>query len=404
MRLMTRLRAALVLALVPGLAVSACASGSGGSGGSSAGSGDSPFTVVVVAPMSGQLAAYGAFTKAAYMASVATVNARGGILGHKVTITVLDDQGNPTTGVSVLQEYLSTHSKPDLVYPGAASPEVQGTAPFLASQGILTVSAAALPSMDNPSKYPLYFSTNTHNTASVTKIVDYIRQHGYTRVGIISSDDTIGDQISAGMAAATKGTGLQVSTVLFPPNALDVTPEVEKLKADNPQVVVMDAVGSLTLLVLNARQNIGWDVPFIGGVNSGGADFSQVSSAALKNVFVTVYAIQQWVPPSQRTAAFNSFYSAVKKQGPLVYSTFYYAVDYDPLQVVSVAAQQAQSINPQKIAAALQNLKQPADPPWVLFRDEGYSSTNHLNTSTTADYAIVPATPLAQGFTGGTGA
>jgi ABC-type branched-subunit amino acid transport system substrate-binding protein len=165
----------------------------------------------------------------------------------------------------------------------------------------------------------------------------------------------------------------------------------------------MDAVGPLTLLVLNARQSIGWTIPFIGGVNSGGADFSQVSSAALKNVFVTVYAIQQYVAPAQRTAAFNSVYSAVKSEGPLVYSTFYYAVDYDPLQVVSVAAAQAKSLDPQKIAAALQNLTQPASPPWVLFKDEGYSTTTHLNTSTTGDYAIVPATPLNQGFTGGTG-
>jgi branched-chain amino acid transport system substrate-binding protein len=406
MRRLTRLKAAMLLALAPGLALAACSSGSGGSSGSSGSStsASSPFTVVVVAPMSGQLAAYGAFTKAAYLASVKTVNARGGILGHKVVATILDDQGNPTTGVSALQAYLSSHPKPDLVYPGAASPEVQGTAPYLASQGILTVSAAALPSMDDPSKYPLYFSTNTHNTASLTQIVDYVKAHGYTRVGIISSDDTIGDQITTGMAAATKGTGLTVSTVLFPPTALNVTPEVEKLKADNPQVVIMDAVGPLTLLVLNARQSIGWSIPFIGGVNSGGADFSQVSSAALKNVFVTVYAIQQYVAPAQRTVAFNSFYSAVKSEGPLVYSTFYYAVDYDPLQVVSVAAAQAKSLDPQKIAAALQDLKQPASPPWVLFKDEGYSTTTHLNTSTTGDYAIVPATPLNQGFTGGTGA
>ena len=405
MRRLTRLKAAMLLALAPGLALAACSSGSSGSNGSSgsSGSASSPYTVVVVAPMSGQLAAYGAFTKQAYLASVKTVNARGGILGHKVVATVLDDQGNPTTGVSVLQAYLSSHPKPDLVYPGAASPEVQGTAPYLASQGILTVSAAALPSMDDPSKYPLYFSTNTHNTASLTKIVSYIKAHGYTRVGIISSDDTIGDQITAGMATVTKGTSLKVNTVLFPPTALDVTPEVEKLKAFNPQVVVMDAVGPLTLLILNARQNIGWTIPFIGGVNSGGADFSQISSAALKNVFVTVYAIQQYVAPTQRTAAFNNFYSAVKSGGPLVYSTFYYAVDYDPLQVVSVAAQQANSLDPHKIAAALQDLTQPANPPWVLFKHEGYSTTTHLNTSTTADYAIVPATPLDQGFTGGVG-
>jgi branched-chain amino acid transport system substrate-binding protein len=353
--------------------------------------------------MSGQLAAYGAFTKAAYLASVNVANAHGGILGKKVTATILDDQGDPTTGVSVLQAYLSTHPKPDLVYPGAASPEVQGTAPFLANHGILTVAAAALPTMNNPSKYPLYFSTNTENTASLTKIVDYVKQHGYHTIGLISSQDTIGDQLSQGIATVTKGTGLRVDSVAFPPTALDVTPELEKLKASQPDVVIMDAVGALTLRILTARENIGWDIPFIGGVNSGGADFSQVDSAALKNVFVTVYSIQKWLPLNQETQAFKTFYAAVKKEGPLVFSTFYYAIDYDPLQVVSVAAQEANSTDPKKIAAVLENLKQPANPPWVLFKHEGYSSTDHLNTSTPADYAIVPATPLDQGYTGGVG-
>jgi ABC-type branched-subunit amino acid transport system substrate-binding protein len=108
--------------------------------------------------------------------------------------------------------------------------------------------------------------------------------------------------------------------------------------------------------------------------------------------------------PDQRTAPFNTFYNAILKQedNKLAFSNFYYAVDYDPLQVVSVAAKQAGSTDPKKIAAALENLTQPADAdkPWVLFNTEGYSSTNHLNVSTADDYAIVQATPLNQGFTG----
>src|SRR4051812_13292368 len=158
-----KLKAATALTAVGMLALSACGNGGDSSGGSS----DDTFDVVVVAPMSGQLAAYGDFTTAAYRASGAVVNDRGGILGKKVKMTVLDDKGDPTTGVSVLSAYLSSHDTPDLVYPGAASPEVQGTAPFLARKNILTVAAAALPTMNDPEKYPLYFSVNTDNSTSI---------------------------------------------------------------------------------------------------------------------------------------------------------------------------------------------------------------------------------------------
>jgi branched-chain amino acid transport system substrate-binding protein len=393
-----QLRAGFALATVAMFGLSACGGDSGAS------STDDTFDVVVVAPMSGQLAVFGDFTTAAYQASVDVVNARGGILGKKVNMTVLDDKGDPTTGVSVLSAYLSKNEDPDLVYPGAASPEVQGIAPFLNKKGLLSVSAAALPTMNDPEKYPLYFSVNTDNATSLDKVVEYVEEQGWSKIGLISSNDTIGDQITSGLDKATEGSDLAVDKVLFPPDALDVTAELEKLKASDPDVVVMDAIGELTLRVVQAREDIGWDIPVIGGVNSSGADFSKVDASALEGVQVVTYGVQRWVEPDQRTEAFNTFYDAVLKEedNELAFSNFYYAVVYDPLQLVAVAAEQAKSTEPEKIAEALENLEQPADEdkPWVLFETEGFSHDNHLNVSTADDYAIVQATPLDQGFTG----
>lgn len=394
-----KLHLIIVLTTVTALLLSAC-----GGGGSTSSSGQKTFDVVVVAPMSGQLASYGTFTEAAYRASVDVVNARGGILGRQVKMTVLDDKGDPTTGVSALSAYLSTNAKPDLVYPGATSSEVQGTAPFLAKKGILAVSAAALPAMNNPAMYPLYFSTNTDQKPAVDKIVQYVKSKGWTKIGLISSNDQAGDQISANLDKAVGGTGLVVDKVLFSPNALDVTPEMQKLRADAPDVVLMDAVGEKTLRIVKARQGIGWKIPVIGGVQSGGADFSKVDPIALDGIQTAIFAMQKFVPIQNRSNSFNTFYEAVLKaeHNNLNFSLYYYGVDYDTLQVVAVAAQQAQSTDLKQIGAALENLKQPneADRPWVLFKREGFSPDNHLNVSTADDYAIVPATPLNQGFTG----
>src|SRR5699024_10480668 len=149
--------------------------------------------------------------------------------------------------------------------------------------GVLMMSAAALPSMNDPEKYPLYFSTNTDNKTSLTKIINYIKSEGWTKIGLISSNDTIGDQISTGLNTLVEDTNLTIDKVLFPPDALDLTAEVEKLKASDPDVVVMDAVGKLTLRIVQAREDIGWDIPIISGINSSGADFSKIDQSALKD-------------------------------------------------------------------------------------------------------------------------
>ena len=46
---------------------------------------------------------------------------QGGILGHKIVVKSINDNGNPQTGTSELIKYLSSNPKPNNFYPGAES-------------------------------------------------------------------------------------------------------------------------------------------------------------------------------------------------------------------------------------------------------------------------------------------
>jgi branched-chain amino acid transport system substrate-binding protein len=91
-------------------ASSSSSSASGGSSSSSSGSASntaskSPFKVVMVADTSGPTKVYGTVDVASIQESAKYWNARGGILGHPITVTVLNDNGDETTAVSVLDQY-----------------------------------------------------------------------------------------------------------------------------------------------------------------------------------------------------------------------------------------------------------------------------------------------------------
>src|SRR5712691_6596261 len=105
------------LGAVVALAASACGSSSSGGSGAQSG-GAQKFVVLDVTALSGPLAVIGDPEVQATKAAVNYLNSRGGLSGHKIVLQLKDDQGDASTAVSVVQQALSSGTKPDLVLPG----------------------------------------------------------------------------------------------------------------------------------------------------------------------------------------------------------------------------------------------------------------------------------------------
>src|SRR5277367_3857075 len=90
------------------MSVAACSSSgssadaSSGSSASSSGSSEGTYNVFAVEALSGPDAPYGQAAGDAVKAAVDVINSSGGVLGHKVVLTMKDDAGDPTTAVTLL--------------------------------------------------------------------------------------------------------------------------------------------------------------------------------------------------------------------------------------------------------------------------------------------------------------
>src|SRR5271169_1229126 len=151
------------------MSVAACGSTGSPAGASSAGaSSASPaspgsssggtYNVFAVEALSGPDAAYGQAAGDAVKAAVDVINNSGGVLGHKVVLTMKDDTGDPTQAVTLLEAELAGPTKPDLVVPGLFSTETVPLVPITTKAGILSVAPGDAQSLDDPAKYPLHFS------------------------------------------------------------------------------------------------------------------------------------------------------------------------------------------------------------------------------------------------------
>ncbi len=101
--------AAVAAALAGTLCACSSTSGSAGSSGSSGAS--APVVIGASIPLTGGLAGFGSFEKWGYQHAVDQVNAAGGIaiagVKHKVKLVLLDDQTNPNTTVTNVQQLIT---------------------------------------------------------------------------------------------------------------------------------------------------------------------------------------------------------------------------------------------------------------------------------------------------------
>ena len=112
----TRFLSIPAVTAVAALALAACSSSGGGSsGGSSSPTGSAPITIGASLSQTGDFSADGQAFQRGYQLWASEVNANGGLLGHKVNLTFLNDQSDPTT-VTTNYTKLITQNKVNFVF------------------------------------------------------------------------------------------------------------------------------------------------------------------------------------------------------------------------------------------------------------------------------------------------
>jgi branched-chain amino acid transport system substrate-binding protein len=377
---MRRLITCAAVGLVSAAALSAC--GSSASSGSSGAS--SPYRVLALIALSGPTALDGKAEEVGVKAAVTVVNQHGGILGHPVALTVVNDNGDATTALTDVTQAIDGSSPPSLVLAGTDGAETDAVTPLLAQHKILSVE----PTIATRSYSPSYAPYNFSDTATATELSTAFTQgaislSGAKAVGILLPDDALGTLSEAPEEAVLNKDGVKYYVATYPAGGTDFSPELLRLKSDNVQAVLATGLGTDAGTIMSSRAKIAWSVPVYGdGTVATSNVGALVPAADLTNVQVFAFPVEKYLAPAQRTTAFNTFFSAVQKQngGPLSLAMYAYSAEYDVLPLVQLAAKQAGSTDTAALASALQKLPSKATGLYVTFPVEQFSSDDHALT------------------------
>jgi len=389
------------------MSVAACSSSgssadapSGSSASSSGSSAGVTYSVFAVEALSGPDAAYGQAAGDAVKAAVDVINSSGGVLGHKVVLTMKDDAGDPTTAVTLLESELAGPTKPNLVVPGLFSTETVPLVPITTKAGILTVAPGASNELDNPAKYPLHFSTTPLGSSTAAGLIAEMKSKGYTKIGIAVTDEEHGLSTETYLQADAKAASMTTTAVQLSTTAIDATSQVEQLMAAKPQVVIFVMNGASNGVLLKARATLGWTVPFYS--ETAGTSFNvgaQVPPADWRNVYLQAQSFLVYGNPETQTPQFKTFSAALSKYVPQVTQGMaLYVNPYDPLLVWAAAANKAKSVDPQKVAAAIQTLTNSSQVPNYVGQGTLYGGDAHFPNFTPSDFVYVPVGPYVDGL------
>lgn len=360
-----------------------------------------PIVLGVSTPLSGPTAADGQSTVESFdNVTLKQFDAEypSGILGHQVTLKVINDQGTVPGAVAAANELVADHVT--AIITATYNSEAVSDQLAIFSKAKLPVIGVEteLPQYTNTAKYPYFFSTGPDDAEEGAASALWFKNSGFTKIGVLS--DGIPAEETAVSLIESETHKLDpkakfVKTVTITPDSVDDTAAITELKAANPQVLIV-YIGEGYGPVWQAMQAENWSPTILADAGAWYSGFSSMGTLA-----DNAYAPYDDCAPSASTTypatttALMSQYSAATYAYLTNYLTFI-ATDTVPLDFIRYAALKEHSLSNNAIKAALESMHNVSF--WGI--DYNFSSTNHFGI--TGPYAAAVC-KMAPPYAGGVG-
>jgi branched-chain amino acid transport system substrate-binding protein len=277
-----RLTALSAVALTVGAAAGCSSSSSAGtsdSSGGSSSSGGSTYTIHAIVSETGSASFLGTEEAAAFKALAKYVNSTGGIDGHQLAFAISDNQSTASTSVSLASPLVS--QAPVLIVGSltATDKPVDDLATSTSGPVIYDLSPG-----DHPAPGSYVYSASNSTTNQTKAFINFAKSKGWTKVAVINSTDSSGQDGWTNIQKAIAAAGGAVTVTdheSFDPTAVTVTTQLAKIKASNPQAILIWTTGTPLGTVLSGMQQLGMDsLPTM--TTNGNASVSQLTQLSSK--------------------------------------------------------------------------------------------------------------------------
>ena len=203
--------------------------------------GDGTLKIGTFLPVTGSLASLGPPEIAGVRLAVTDINAAGGALGKPVVVTEGDssDAQNPTVGTQTVDRLLGEGV--DAIVGAASSSVTLNNIDKITSAGVVMFSPAN--TSKKLSTYPdkgLYFRDAPSDILQGQVLGDVVSGDNVSTVGLLVLNDAYGTGLAEDFTKSFEASGGKVvKSVIYDPKAQTFDSEVDQIKAQNPDAIVV---------------------------------------------------------------------------------------------------------------------------------------------------------------------
>ncbi len=320
-----------------------------------------PIKVGWLSSLTGPLSASAIAENQGVELAVEEINAAGGILGRKIELLTRDTAGDPTKAVNFAQQ-LAFSDKVSFVIGPVNSGEGLATTPMLARAGVPNIIIGAIDELTDAKKYPRAFRMINTNMQWITTANKYaIETLKKQKVAVIADTSGYGTASAKSAIALLEKAGVKpVYSVLIDANKTDVMDEMTKARNAGADVVMpWTAAAGLLGRLINARGEMGWDVPIVGHPALMAAQIRKLLNKPeyWDKTYAAGYVSTTYLPDGKLPVATQGLVDKIRPRlggGEIDVTFWWVALGYDTVKMIEHAIKKAGSTDPAAIQKAME--------------------------------------------------
>ena len=301
----------------------------------------------MIGPITGPNAAFGAQLKNGVEQAVADINAAGGIMGKKITLSFSDDVSDPKQGVSVANK-LSAEGVKYVIGPFNSGVTMPASEVYQ-ENGILEITPSATnPKITERGMWNIFRTCGRDDQQGTVAGQYIVNKFKGKKVAIVHDKTTYGQGLADETKKAMAKGGMK--EVLYEGVNIgekDFSALVSKIKASGADLVYWGGLHTEGGLLVRQMRDQGVKTVLMGGDGITTDEFAAVGGPGVEGTLMT-YGPDARKNPSAK-AAVEKF--RAKKFEPEAYTLYSYAA----LEVLKQAAEAAKTLDPKKVAAQIKS-------------------------------------------------
>jgi branched-chain amino acid transport system substrate-binding protein len=316
----------------------------------------------LVAALTGPSAQSGEAITRGLTIAIDEINAKGGVLGKRLTLVRRDDESSPPKGMAAARELIS-NEKVTAFFGGIDTPVSLAIAP-IANQNktpFLGVWAAGTKIVQNGANPNYVFRVSAQDDLVDMALVKYASQkYGAKKLGLVLVNNPWGESNEKGLKAALvpyAGKAEIVGIEKLEQTDVDVTPQLLRLKAAGADCIILVANAAPGAQMMKSRDRMGWKVPVVSHWGISGGRFDELVGDTAGDVhFIQTYSFfSKPTEVSKRVMAALSARYNVKSPADVI-APVGTANAYDAMHLLAKAMEKAKSLEGDAIRKSMEQI------------------------------------------------